>query len=264
MQRIFDFFYRFRAIANLLLVLSFSLLVIFYQDAPQVRYMRGKIMDYATVLYRPIEWLDTVFTLEHAYQALEKKYIVSQIELNRLQALAAENERLRQALGFKQTSLFEVIPANVLSKSGTSLLTSISVDQGAKDGVELLAPVVDANANLVGKVVALGDASSLVQLIHDRNFRVSVREMRTRTIGILGFYDPGVFRIENIPLNTNVAIGDSVVTSGFSDIFPPNIYVGVVQKVEPGVEGYVKAIQVEVATDYHRLEEVFILKKNES
>ncbi|MCF7902247.1 MAG: hypothetical protein K9M19_02365, partial [Candidatus Marinimicrobia bacterium] len=128
MQRIYDFFYRFRAIANLLLVLSFSLLLIFYQDTPQVRFMRGKVMDSAAVLYTPIEWLDTVFTLQYAYEELEKKYITSQIELNRLQALAAENERLRQALGFKQTSLFEVIPANVLSKSGTSLLTSISVD----------------------------------------------------------------------------------------------------------------------------------------
>lgn len=262
MQRIYNFIYRFRAVINLLVALSISLLFIFNQDTKQVQHMWGKLLDYASVLYTPIEWLDTVFSVKQAYGELEQKYIVAQVQLNRLQNLAQENTRLRQALGFKKLSTFGVIPANVLSKSGSSLLISLSVDQGAADGVEMLAPVVDANANLVGKVVTLGDESSLVQLINDRNFRVSVREMRTRTIGIMGFFDPGYFRIENIPFNTKVTIGDSVVTSGFSDIFPPNIFIGLIQQVEPELEGYVKSVRVEVASDFNRLEEVFILKKH--
>ncbi|HCW76925.1 MAG TPA: rod shape-determining protein MreC [Candidatus Marinimicrobia bacterium] len=262
MQRIYNFIYRFRAVINLLVALGISLLLIFNQDAKQVQHMRGKLLDYAAVLYTPIQWLDTVFTAQKAYEDLAQRYIAAQVHINRLQSLANENNRLREALGFKKLSSFGVIPANVLSKSGPGLLISLSVDQGTKDGVEMLAPVVDANANLVGKVVALGDESSLVQLINDRNFRVSVREMRTRTIGILGFFDPGYFRIENIPFNTKVSIGDSVVTSGFSDIFPPNIFIGIIQMVEPELEGYVKSIRVEVASDFNRLEEVFILKKH--
>ncbi len=262
MQRIFDFLYRFRAAINLLLALVLSLLLIFNQEARQVQSIRGRLLDYASYLYQPIDWLDTVFTLKAAYAKLEKKYIKAKVELNRLEHLAVENERLRKALGFKRLSSFEVIPANVLSNAGSSLLTSVSVDQGAQDGVELLAPVVDANANLVGKVVALGEISSLVQLINDRNFRVSVRESQTRTIGILGYFDPGTFRIENIPSNTKVEVGDPVVTSGYSDIFPANIFVGIVHSAEPELEGYVKSIRVEIAADYNRLEEVFILKKH--
>ena len=221
---------------------------------------RNVILDVSAYLYVPLQWVETLFTVEKDYHKLEQRYIQSQIELNKYKRLVQENERLRNMLGFKSERSFNVIPANVLSNVGNQTMSSLTVDQGSKDGVELLAGVVDAEAQLVGKVVAISPNTSLIQLINDKNFRVSVREMRSRNVGILSFTPRTGYVIRDVPKNAEVIAGDSVITSGFSDIFPEHIFVGWVSDISPVVEDYVKSVKIDLAADFNRLEEVFILK----
>jgi len=224
---------------------------------------RSIILNVSGYLYVPIQWVETLFSIEKDYLKLEKDYIQAQIDLNKYRGLVQENDRLRNMLGFKGERSFNVIPANVLSNVGSQTMSSLTVDQGSSDGVRLLAGVVDARAQLVGKVVAISPNTSLIQLVNDKNFRVSVREMRSRNVGILSFTPRKGYVIRDVPKNAGVIAGDSVITSGFSDIFPEHIFVGWVSNISPVVEDYVKSVQVDLASDFNRIEEVFILKQND-
>jgi len=252
-------FLRYRAAINLLTAVILSLLVITLEKSPTMIVIRGGIQDASEYLYRPLLWLDTIFTIEKRYKDLQERHIKTQIELNQLRTLSEENKRLRRTLQFKELRGFEVIPANVLSNAGSHTISGLTIDQGAEDGVKLLAGVVDSRAQLVGKVVQVGPNTALVQLLNDKNFRVSVREMRSRNVGILSFSPRGGYEIKDVPKNASVIAGDSVVTSGFSDIFPEHVFVGWVSDITPVIEDYVKSVKVNVASDFNRLEEVFIL-----
>lgn len=251
---------RYKPLVNLLVAIALSLSIIASDESTLVLQTRSLVLESSAYLYVPIRWIETIFTIQTDYRKLQQEHIKGQIELNKFRTLAQENQRLKNMLGFKGGKSFRVIPANVLSDVGSHTMNSLTVDQGSQDGVELLSGVVDARAQLVGKVVALSPNTSLIQLLSDKNFRVSVREMRSRDVGILSFTLSKGYVIQDVPKNAEVIAGDSVVTSGFSDIFPEHIFVGWVSDISPVVEDYVKSVQVDLATDFNRLEEVFILK----
>ena len=251
---------RYNSLVNLVAAIILSLLIMASNNSPVMDSARGFVLETAAYLYVPIQWVETIFTIEKDYNELQQKHIKAQIELNKSRTLVKENKRLRGMLGFKGERNFDVIPANVLSDVGSHTMSSFTVDQGSEDGVTLLSGVVDAQAQLVGKVVAISANTSLVQLVNDKNFRVSVREMRSRDVGILSYSLKTGYVIQDVPKNAEVIAGDSVVTSGFSDIFPENIFVGWVSDISPLIEDYVKSVRVDLATDFNRVEEVFILK----
>ncbi len=251
---------RYRPLVNLIAAIALSLLIIASNGTPAMNRTRGLILEASAYLYVPIQWVKTIFTIEKDYRELQQRHIKAQIELNKSRTLMNENQRLRIMLGFKGNRKFDVIPANVLSDVGSHTMSSLTVDQGSEDGVTLLSGVVDAQAQLVGKVVAISPNTALVQLVSDKNFRVSVREMRSRDVGILSYSLKTGYVIQDVPKNAEVIAGDSVVTSGFSDIFPEHIFVGWVSTISPVVEDYVKSVRVDLAADFNRIEEVFILK----
>ncbi len=254
---------RYKSLVNLVASVALSLLVIASNGSPPLNQARALVLDASAYLYVPIQWVETIFTIEKDYQELQQRHIKAQIEINKSKTILNENQRLRNMLGFKDEKSFNVTPANVLSDVGSHTMNSLTVDQGSLDGVALLAGVVDAKAQLVGKVVAVSPHTALVQLVNDKNFRVSVREMRTRDVGILSYTLKTGYIIQDVPKNAEVIAGDSVVTSGFSDIFPEHIFVGWVSDISPVIEDYVKSVRVNLATDFNRLEEVFILKKDD-
>ena len=254
---------RYKSILHLVVAMTLSLMIISANGSSLVVQSRNIVLEAAAYLYVPFQWIETIFEVQGKYNDLQKKHIQAQIELNKYKTLVHENQRLKNMLGFKGETGFSVVPANVLSDVGSHTMSSFTVDQGSDDGVELLSGVVDAQAQLVGKVVALSPSTALVQLVNDKNFRVSVRELRSRDVGILSYTLNKGYVIQDVPKNAKVIAGDSVVTSGFSDIFPENIFVGWVSDISPVVEDYVKSVQVDLATDFNRLEEVFILKQDD-
>jgi len=251
---------RYKPLINLVAAVGLSLLIIASNTNPLMVMVRGMVLESSAYLYVPIKWIETIFTIEKDYRDLQQRHIKAQIELNKSRTLLNENQRLRKMLGFKNEKQFNVIPANVLSDIGSQTMNSLTVDQGSEDGVTLLSGVVDSQAQLVGKVVAISPHTALVQLVNDKNFRVSVREMRSRDVGILSYTLKTGYVIQDVPKNAEVIAGDSVLTSGFSDIFPENIFVGWVSAISPVVEDYVKSVRVDLAADFNRIEEVFILK----
>lgn len=190
---------------------------------------------------------------------------VTQLREQNLRAseYAAENERLRALLGYKQSALqFDLVAARVIGRESATWSSMIVINRGLGDGVQKDMPVV-TDKGLVGRVVEAGPNSSKVQLILDPRTSVGtlVQRPESRVAGIVeGDLDnPTMPRMVNIPKTADVIVGDIIVTSGFGGIYPKGLVVGLVSELKNDTGGLLKVALLEPAVDFQRLEDVMVI-----
>jgi rod shape-determining protein MreC len=170
----------------------------------------------------------------------------------------AENERLRALLGFTTQTPLTFVPARVIGTSTQGFINSVVLDVGTNKGLRKNMPVVSAEG-LVGKLYTVGHSQSLVQLLTDRNARVSARVQRSRVTGIVRSVHSKLFLLEQVPKRADVQVGDVVVTSGLTPIFPPGLRIGTVSEVSEDTPGLFMRIALTPAADFARLEELLVV-----
>lgn len=176
---------------------------------------------------------------------------------------AAENERLRQLLGYKQaTSWLDLTAAQVIGREQAAWTSVIVVNRGANDGIAKNMPVV-TEKGLVGVVVEASPNASKVQLILDPRCSVGtlVQRPESRVAGIVqgNIEDAMTPKMINIPKNSDIVEGDAIITSGFGGIFPKGIMVGTVKSLRDDGGGLLEVAVLETAVDFQKLEDVMII-----
>ena len=184
------------------------------------------------------------------------------INLQANEALA-ENERLRNMIGYKQSAhQFDMVAARVIGRESDTWSRMIVIDQGTMSGIANDMPVVTPQG-LVGRVVEAGLNSSKVQLILDPRSSVGtiVQRAQSRVTGIVqGDMDnPTMPQMVNIPKNADVVEGDVIVTSGFGGVYPKGIIVGLVSSLKNDAGGLLKIGVLEAAVDFQKLEDVLVI-----
>ena len=186
---------------------------------------------------------------EIATEHQQNKMLRSEVEQLRAQNLqaseyAAENERLRALLGYKQAAMqFDLVASRVIGRESATWSSMIVIDRGTSDGVQQNMAVV-TEKGLVGHVVEAGWNTSKVQLIMDPRSSVGtlVQRPESRVTGIVegDMSNPTMPRMVNIPKDADVQTGDVIVTSGFGGVYPKGIVVGRVSSIENAPGGLLK------------------------
>ena len=127
--------------------------------------------------------------------------------------LQKENEELLGMLDFKRQTKLMIRPARVVNKGIQPNLLSIVIDGGTIDGIQNNQAVLTPEG-VIGKTIETGDKASIVQLITDTNFRLSVRILPSGATGIMRFINGNTSQIREVQKNVVINIGDKVVTSG--------------------------------------------------
>ena len=130
----------------------------------------------------------------------------------------------------------------------------MGLSNGVKPNQAVLTP-----DGIIGKTIQTGKKSSLVQSISDNNFRLSVRIMPSGAVGILRWQKNNICKIYEVQKNVNINIGDRVITSGFSKIYPPKLPVGFVSGVYDERGSYQKVVNVEIQNDFESIQNVFVV-----
>jgi rod shape-determining protein MreC len=99
----------------------------------------------------------------------------------------------------------------------------------------------------------------LVKRLVDPGYRVSALTQRTRATGIIGTKTAGTTIMEWVSPNADVAVGDTVITSGLGSVTPKGILLGSVAGIEEKPERFSLSLEVEPFVDFGRLEEVFVV-----
>ena len=155
---------------------------------------------------------------------------------------------------------YKVFSARVVNNSISRRNNMITLDKGKLDGINVGMGVVTGKG-LVGIVTDVSDHFSLVMsLLHTRS-RISCKLLRSGFFGTLIWNgkNPDHLQLEDIQRYADVQIGDSVVTSGYSIIFPQNLLIGVVKEfhVEPGAFTY--SMDITPTQSFYQLDKVYII-----
>ncbi|NOZ75022.1 MAG: rod shape-determining protein MreC [FCB group bacterium] len=243
------------------LLLLISVRLLFINNAPNVQLIRSKAIDTFSFFLVPLEYYRSLVGLHDENDQLRNQNLQLKLELEEFLNLKKDYDHLRELLEFRKQSQLTLVPANVLMKGITPHATSMIIDVGQKDGVQKNMAVVSSDG-VVGKTILCGDFSSTVQIYTDMNFRISVRIQPNGTTGILRWIGGNEAEIQEVRKNADISIGDRVVTSGFSNIFPKYLPVGTVTGVENIRGRYEKKVRVELASDLSRIADVFVVIKD--
>ena len=108
----------------------------------------------------------------------------------------------------------------------------------------------------------MGETNSIVQLITDVNFRISVRILPSGSVGILRYLNDDICEIREIQKNANIELGNAVFSSGFSSIYPPNLPIGTVIEIQDEISSFQKIVKVRISSKIGSLLNVFVIRDN--
>jgi len=156
----------------------------------------------------------------------------SRRELLRLRAAEAENRRLFRLLGLAREVEDEVTLARIVGSSFESPRRLATLSAGSSAGVEVGQPVRSPDG-LIGRIVETGRWAARVLLVTDGSSNVPVRMVRDGTPAIAVGRGDGTIELRTLEVGENpFRPGDILVTSGVGGIFPPNIPVAEVIRLE--------------------------------
>jgi rod shape-determining protein MreC len=188
---------------------------------------------------------------------LKRQLAAAEIELQQQRALAAQARSLEQLLELRDHADVRTTAAQIIGAAATPDFRTFTIDKGTSDGLRPDMAVI-APAGVVGRVVVPSARAAKVQLLVDRNAAAGVLIERSRAQGVVVGGGDNLLRMEYVSEASDVAVGDTVVTSGIDGIFPKGFVVGRVETVEKSGPAY-KRIMVRPAIDFSRLEDVLIV-----
>ena len=163
--------------------------------------------------------------------------------------------------------LYDYHYANVIYNSTNKKHNYLILDKGSDDGVTIDVAVASAQG-VVGVVCDVSSRFSTVMSILHPDCRISAKVMPVNQIGTVIWEDnnPEEVSLHDIPQHLAVNIGDSVFTSGFSNVFPKDIFIGIVTEKETSSNNNFLNIKLKLATNLNRINTVYLIEnihKNE-
>jgi rod shape-determining protein MreC len=180
-----------------------------------------------------------------------------------LNDLERENEGLRRALDFKAKSQFKLVPARIIARSSATWWSSVQIDRGEKDGLDIDMPVV-VDEGLVGKTTTVATNTAYVLLIADEGCKVAATVQGTRESGIVSGERTSSGNMPELALNflqkTAVPLlkpGQKVFSSGVGGVFPSGLVLGEIRSIE--TRALDARAKITPAVDLAKLENVFVV-----
>ncbi len=173
---------------------------------------------------------------------------------------AAENLRLSKVLDCTAQLARNYIVARVIGYDSQRLEKALTIDKGSTHGIQRNWAVLTYDG-IVGKTLVVNESTTIVQLLQDRNCKVSVIDSRSREVGVMT-WDPDPkkgFHLVYTSPRPNIQIGDTLVTSGYSGIFPKNLAVGRVAHIEFIAQQQQLEAIIEPFANINALEEVIVV-----
>ncbi len=189
-------------------------------------------------------------------------YLERQVDqLRRLYAEATRDTTVMERNELQFLSQYQLIPAKVVDNSLNKLENLMTIDKGRADGVEVDMGVACGNG-VVGVVYLVGDHYSVViPVLNASSSRISCAIRDRGYFGYLHWYggDPTVAYVEDIPRHAKFKLGEWVVTSGFSSIFPSGVMVGKIEQAYNSSDGLSYKLKVQLSTDFSCVRDVVVI-----
>lgn len=175
-------------------------------------------------IYETYRWVTRPFHPGPSREAILKSSYTQELQ-QRIVELESQNRSLRQTLGGEASETSEAIRAAVIGRSAGDWWQQIVISRGKRDGISEN-DIVTGPGGIVGRVIAVSPTSSRVLLVSDPTSRVGARVSRSRATGYVRGDMNQQVAMEFFDKMPDVKVGDVVVTSAYSQLFPRDIVIG--------------------------------------
>lgn len=261
MQRLFLFFYQYRAFFTfLVLELICAWLIIGnnpYQGARFFNSSNGLVAAMNNVSHGVREY----FLLRQINSTLaeENAQLRSKFEaLNQLHYVTHKPAVADSAI----INQFDFVSAKVVSNTVNRFTNFLTINKGSEDGIKPGMAVISA-LGAIGKVRTVSRHYSVVTSILHVDVQVSALLKRTGHFGTIQWdgIDPDYVKFKFIPRHVQPVQGDSVLTSGYNAIFPEGIMVGLIEEVHLTDELFYD-LKVKLSQDFRKLSYVEVVRNS--
>jgi len=175
-----------------------------------------------------------------------------------LREINQENARLKDLFNFKQKSPLHLVAARVIGRSPDSWSSSVIIDKGRYNGIKSGMAVISPKG-LVGNIVEVMDNVSKVLLINDPDQGIYSIVQRSRQEGLISGTLGSNLIMRYLPDEAAIMVGDIIVTSELSQIYPKGLLLGRVVSIGREFSGLNRYALVKPAVDLASIEEVLIV-----
>lgn len=216
----------------------------------------GKVYEYNSSV-------TTFFNMSQSNKKLSERNLILEQQVRALtqyiathhgDSLAMEQCQKQALAGFK------LIPAKVIQSTINREDNLITIDKGKADGIHEDMGVA-CGTGVVGVVYMASDHYSIVLPVINVNSNISVMIRKRGYFGFLHWKGTpsDIAYVDDVPRHARFALGDYVVTNGYSSIFPPGIMVGKILHVFNSSDGLSYRVQLKLSTDFGKLRHVCVI-----
>ena len=204
------------------------------------------------------------------YEALEaeNKYLEERImnveeEIRNADALARENDRLRELLNLqKDNTDYEFCDAYIVSWDSSNWKSTFSIAKGTNSGLEEGMVAVTEYGQVVGLITQIGPNWATITTVLDTSLEISASIASSGHTGVVqGSYTAGednTLRMNYLPTNVVLRNNDQIVTTG-SAVYPKDLIIGYIIDAGYDETGVAKYAKLSPAANFDQLEQVFII-----
>lgn len=214
------------------------------------------------------EWdsaVESYFSLSGVNSQLTQRNAFLEQQVRMLDDSIARLTRSQEAAVTRLSSMVpfqgcRLIPAKVIANMVNRYDNLITIDKGSADGVKRDMGVV-CGMGVVGIVYLVSEHYSIVIPALNSHSNISCTIQRRGYFGYLRWRGGSsqLAYLEDVPRHAHFKLGDNVVTSGYSSVFPPGVMVGKVLHVFNSADGLSYRVQVKLSTDFARLRDVCLV-----
>lgn len=197
---------------------------------------------------------------------LKEELAKLQDENKRLDQFEKENKALSSLLKISQKyPEFKSTGTKIIAKNPGVWYDTFTINKGTDDSVSANMVLI-APGGVVGKILESGNNYSKAQSILDSRSAVPAMSLRTGDLGVVkGDYtlmNSGLCKMEYIDGEAQIAVGDEIVTSHLSEVYPEGLSIGKVTKIETDTNGLTKYAVIEPFVDLKHLNTLLVIDKN--
>ena len=254
----------------LVLVVAFALLTNLTNFTLPQQIVKGALAPVRAGFQSLTRQAEQYYNYMFRYEALEAENAKLRARIAELEkdarsvdALERENKNLKDLQGLTQARQdFKMMDTYVIGSSSVDWTSTLTIDRGSIDGVEVGMCAVTSNGEVVGLITEVGSNYAIVKTVLDSSLEISVTIASSGYNGIVtGAYitgQEGMLRMDYLPSSSIIRNRDQVVTSG-STVYPRDLILGYVVDADFDDTGIAKFALLEPAADIGSLEQIFII-----
>ena len=212
------------------------------------------------------EWdanVETFFSLTKVNQELTQRNAYLEQQVQQMSEKLADATKDSSWMHRNQLALlhnYRLMPAKVVANSVDKPTNLLTIDKGAADGVRKDMGVV-CGTGVVGIVSLVAEHYSVVIPVLNIKSNISCMIQNRGYFGYLRWKGGAseYAYLEDVPHHAHFKLGDKVVTSGYSAVFPPGILVGKVLHVYNSSDGLSYRVKLKLSTDFANLRDVCVV-----